>query len=135
MTGRTQRLVRLLRAQSEMVKVQEAALLQCERKEAALAAGRRELDALAAVLGQARPAFLPATLHRLAATDQLLRAAGTEVEEARRTLLSAKGRQKSIAARERLLRAEKERKAAEEKALEHAMIMAAKASGKDDVVG
>jgi hypothetical protein len=135
LTGRTQRLARLLRAQSEMVKVQEAGLLQCERKEAALVSARHELDAIAAELGQARPAFLPPTLHRLAATDQLLVQAGTEVDEARRKLLSAKGRQKSIAARERLLRSTVERKAAELEALEHALTMSAKASGKDDVVG
>jgi hypothetical protein len=135
LTGRRHRLARLLHAQGELVKVQEAALLQRERKEAALTAARRELDAIAAELGQARPAFLPAALQRLAATELLLLEARAEVEEARRKLLSAKGRQKSIAGRERLLRSAAERKAAEEDALEHALTMAAKASRKDDMVG
>ena len=130
-----QRLARLLRAQSELVKVQEATLLHCERKEAALASTRSELDTIAAEMGQARPAFLPAALHRLTATELLLQQARAEVEDARGKLLSARGRQKSIAGRERMLRAAAERKAAEEDALEQALIMAAKASGKDDVVG
>ena len=117
------------------MKVQEAALLRCEREEAALTAARRELDTIAAELGEARPAFLPAALHRLAATEQLLLQAAAEVQEARRKLLSARGRQKSIAERQRLLRSAAERKTMEQDALETALTMAAKASGKDDVVG
>lgn len=117
------------------MKVQEAELLRCERRLAAFTAARGELDAAATGLAQARPAFLPAALHRLAEADQLLMMAGAEVEEVRQKLLAAKGRQKSIAGRERMLRSAVERKAAEEDALESALIMAAKASGKDDVVG
>jgi hypothetical protein len=117
-----------------MVKALEAALVQRERKQAALWDSRRELDAVASGLAEARPAFLPAALHRLAATELLLMNAATEVEAARRRLLSAKGRQNVLAARERLLRSAADRKAIEEDTLEQALIMAAKASGKDDVV-
>ena len=135
MTSRTQRLARLLRAQGEVVKIREAELLRCERSQAALSATRGELDAVTTELAQARPAFLPAALHRLVETDQLLLKARAEVEAARQELLAAKGRQKSIAGRERMVRSAAERKAAEGDALEQALIMAAKASGKDDVVG
>jgi chromosome segregation ATPase len=124
----------LARAQGEMVKVLEAKVAQQEHVAASLSAARAELDRLASTAGAAGLAFMPVALRSLAAAEGELSTVNMSLDALRKDLLAAKGREKALENRARLLRSTMERKAAEENALETALVMAAKASGKHDVV-
>ena len=63
-----------------------------------------------------------------------LNAVRMRLVEFRRELLSAKHREKALDTRARLLRSAIVRKLAEEEALETTLVMAAKASGKHEVI-
>lgn len=127
-------MMRLAQAQGELVKSLEARFAQQERVVAALTASRAELDSLASSGGIGGLAFLPVALRNLAAAEAALSEANRKLEDVRKELLSAKGRHKALDTRARLLREASERKALEEDTLETALLMAAKASGKHDVV-
>jgi len=131
MNDREYRLARLVRAMGEVVSALEAKLVLGERRLAGLSVMRSEIDSLAS---KAHPASLPAVLRSLTVLDAELEQALIEVESLRRQLLEAKGREKVISVRLRLLRDEVERKVAEEQALEASLLMMAKASGKRGVV-
>ncbi len=134
MTINPERLRRLARAQGELVKMLETTLLRAEHKSAALQAEQAQLDSMAATAGQTQPALLPALLRSLAATGQQMRLAETEVEKTRNSLLAAKSREKAMTGRAKRLEDVELRKSIEEEALDTALAMGAKASGKGGVV-
>jgi hypothetical protein len=128
------RLQRLAQAQVAITKVLEARLVQQERQVAALSASRDELDAIASGSRTIDVAFLPSVLRNLFAMEKQLKEASYKMDEVRRQLLDAQSRQKAVAKRLRLAREAQERKEDEEDALEVAMAMCTKASGKPGVV-
>lgn len=132
MTGGQVRMLRLARAQGEMVKSLELRLAQAERRLAAISESRAELDRLAA--GTGGLAFLPAALRKLAAAEAELCEAVAACGEARKQLLAARVRQKTLDARARLLRQAHERKTGEGEMLETTLALGTKASGKQDVL-
>lgn len=99
-----------------------------------LSFSKMEIEGLASRAGGINPASVPVMLRRLAVLDLELRKIVAERDVLRQNLLVARGRQKVITAKLKLLRDSTERKAAEEQALETALVMRAKASGKGDVV-
>jgi hypothetical protein len=134
LTGKTQRLKRLARAQGELVKVLEAGLLRAEQQAAAHSAAQSQLDAMAVKAGQTQPALLPALLRSLSATEAQVKQSRLDVEKVQQRLLAAKGREKAISSRAKSLGDGELRKAGEEEALETTLAMNAKASGKGRVV-
>ena len=134
MTGGHARILRLARAQGEMVKALESKLAQQDRIVAALFAARGEFDRLASAAGAAGLAFLPMVLRSLATTEAELREVEMRLDGLRKDLLAAKSREKALEKRAKLLWSAMERKTVEEGALETALVMAAKASGKQDAV-
>ena len=129
-----ERLARLGGAQGGMARAVEMKLAGAERAIGLLLAARGEIEALAAAPAQAHMAFLPVALRKLAELDARLASARAEAEAFRRQLMAARAREKAFAKRERQLRDALARKAGEEDALETALSMAAKASGKPDVL-
>ena len=73
-------------------------------------------------------------LRSLAALESQLKQIEMEADRLKRRLLEAKGREKVISTRLKLLRDSAERKMAEEQAMETTLVLMAKASGKRDVV-
>ena len=67
-------------------------------------------------------------------TEAQLKTAMAKMDALRRQLLNAKGRQKAITTKERLMREVSVRKEDEESALETTLAMRAKVSGKPDVM-
>lgn len=132
MTGGQKRLLRLAQAQSDMVKNLEARLAQHERRASTLSAARSELEGLAAGAGGLQ--HLPHVLRKLVATEVEMNEVRVEIDALRGQLLTARSRQKSLDGRARLLGEAIERKSAELEALETALVMMAKASGKTGVV-
>lgn len=134
MTVGQARMTRLAHAQGQMVKRLEARLAQHERTVATLAATWAELNRLASSGGSGRLAFLPQTLRSLAAAEVALRDARIELDDIRGQLLAAKARHKALDQRAKVLRDTWDRKVEGENVLETVLLMAAKASGKADVV-
>lgn len=127
-------MMRLARAQGEMVRSLEARLTQQERTVASLSALCAELDRLVSSGGSGGLAHFPGALRALAAEEAALREARMELDNIRSQLIAAKARHKSLDQRAKGLREAWERKTGEEEALEAALVMTAKASGKADVV-
>jgi septal ring factor EnvC (AmiA/AmiB activator) len=73
-------------------------------------------------------------LRSLAALESQLKQITIEADRLKRQLLEAKGREKVISTRLKLLRDSAERKMAEEQAMETTLVLMAKASGKRGVV-
>lgn len=134
MRSRQKRLLRLGRAQGELVRSLELKLAQSERKAAALSVSRSELDAMASEVTEGHFAFLPTALRKLIVSEAQLNQAMMEVDLVRRQLLAAKSRRNSFDGKARLLLRTLERKAGEEDALETTLAMGAKASRKHDVL-
>lgn len=129
-----ERLARLAEAQGAMAGAVEIRLAAAERTIALLLAARSEIENLVAAPGEAHMAFLPPALRKLVDLDLRLASARAEADSIRRQLIAARAREKAFGKLERQLRGSLARKAAEEEALETALSMAAKASGKADVV-
>ena len=127
-------MMRLVRAQGDMVRNLEARLTQQELKVASLSALCAELDKLVSSGGLGGLAHFPGALRTLAAEEAALRDARVELDSTRNQLLAAKARHKALDQRFRLLRENWARKTLEQDALETALVMTAKASGKADVV-
>jgi chromosome segregation ATPase len=134
LSGRLYRLLRLARAQAEMVKALESKLAQEERSIAVISRKSAEIDTLATGAGAINPASLPAMLRSLASLDSELKQITMEADRLKRQLLEAKGREKVISTRLKLLRDSAERKMTEEQAMETTLVLMAKASGKRGVV-
>lgn len=132
MTDGHKRILRLAKVHGDMVKSVEEKLAQCERKMAALGLVRSELDRLAG--SSASLAGLPMILRRLAITEIELKENRQQIAELQRQLIAYKSRQKALDGRARLLRDEHLRKAGEDDALETALLMFTKASGKQDAL-
>lgn len=131
---RPDRLARLAEAQGSMARAVEIKLAAAERAIALLLAARAEIESLAAAPAAAHMALLPPALRKLVDLDKRLASARAEADALRRQLIAARGREKAFGKLEKQLRDSLARKAAEEEALETALGMAAKASGKADVV-
>ena len=116
------------------MKALEARLAGEERRAAELSFSKMEIEGMASRVGAIHPASVPVMLRRIAMLDLQLKKIVAERDDLRQKLLVARGRQKVITARWKLLRDSAERKAAEEQALETALVMGAKVSGKGDVV-
>lgn len=134
MTVGQARMTRLAQAQGQLVKRLEARLAQHERTLAALTAAWSELDGIASSGGSGRLAFLPQTLRSLATAEVAMRDAQIVLNDIRGQLLAAKARHKALDQRAKMLREAWERKSGEEDMLETVLLIAAKASGKHDVV-
>lgn len=128
------RLARLREAQGGMARAIEMKLVAQERAIGFLLAARAEIETLAAKAAGAHMAFVPAALRNMSDLDARIAAARTEADALRRHLLDARGREKAFGKTEGELRDALARKAVEEEALEAALGMAAKASGKPDVL-
>ena len=116
------------------MKVLETRLAQEERGIASISSKKAEIDILATRSGTLHPASLPAMLRSLAALESQLKQIEIEADRLKRHLLEAKGREKVISTRLKLLRDNAERKMAEEQAMETTLVLMAKASGKGGVV-
>jgi hypothetical protein len=134
LNGRLYRLARLARAQGEIMKVLETKLAHEERKIAAVSSKKAEIDILATRAGALQPASLPPMLRSLAALEEQLKQIEGEADRLKRRLLEARGREKIISTRLRLLRDGAERRIVEEQAMETTLVLMAKASGKRDVL-
>jgi hypothetical protein len=73
-------------------------------------------------------------LRSLAALEEQLKQIEGEADRLKRRLLEARGREKIISTRLRLLRDGAERRIVEEQAMETTLVLMAKASGKRDVL-
>jgi hypothetical protein len=116
------------------MKVLETKLAHEERKIAAVSSKKAEIDILATRAGALQPASLPPMLRSLAALEEQLKQIEGEADRLKRRLLEARGREKIISTRLRLLRDGAERRIVEEQAMETTLVLMAKASGKRDVL-
>lgn len=134
MSAKTDRLLRLARAQAAMVKVHEAGLMRAEQRLHALSTERRELDAMAVKAAASQPSLLPSLLRSLAAAEEEERRTRAGMEALQKKLLTARSREDAVTSRANVLGQAEARKSGEEEALETALLMRAKASGKGGVV-
>jgi hypothetical protein len=109
-----------------MVKMLEAKLALEEARTAKVVAGKAELNAIAADAAASRPALLPALLRSLAMAEAELSLSEMRVTALREQLLAAKGCEKLIAGKAKLLGLALDRKSGEEDALDATLAMMGK---------
>lgn len=134
MSPEPRRLLRLARAQADMASLLELRFETETRRGAELLLTRADTMAALERTSTAGLVFYAAGLRRLAEIDGAIAASEQSRREIAKRLLGVRRRQEGLMRRARTYQEKGERKAEEDEALEVALAMADKATGKNDVV-